>query len=95
MELFGSGSSLAVGLDARTPLWSTEDGHARPTRPYYLFLDRFGPAYRAELNVFMDVIANRCDNPCPPAEALEAMRIAVACDVSRRERRRVALSEIP
>jgi myo-inositol 2-dehydrogenase / D-chiro-inositol 1-dehydrogenase len=94
MELFGSKSSLAVGLDARTPLYSTEDGQPPPDKPYNLFLDRFGPAYRSELNVFLRVVARRTPNPCTPADALEAMRIAVACDVSRRERRRVALSEI-
>ena len=34
-------------------------------------------------------------NPCYGREALQALRIAEACEVSRRERRPVALAEIP
>jgi myo-inositol 2-dehydrogenase/D-chiro-inositol 1-dehydrogenase len=34
------------------------------------------------------------ENPCGPADALQALRIAEACDVSRREGRAVAVEEI-
>jgi len=94
MELFGSRDSVAVGLDARTPLRSLEDGVAQPVDPYSFFLDRFARAYREELNVFVEVAAGRKENPCPPADALEAMRVAVACDVSRREHRPVRVEEV-
>jgi myo-inositol 2-dehydrogenase / D-chiro-inositol 1-dehydrogenase len=95
MELFGSRDSVAVGMDGRTPLRSLEDGGPdAPAEPYAFFLDRFADAYRAELNTFVDVVAGRAVNPCPPEEALEAMRVAVACDLSRRERRPVQLSEV-
>ncbi len=95
MELFGSRDSITVGLNSRTPLRSVEDGEASPADPYQSFLDRFEPAYRAELDVFLEVAAGRAENPCPPKEALEAMRVAVACDISRREHRPVALTEVP
>lgn len=95
MELFGSADSIAVGLDARVPLRSVEaDGPALSPRPWASFVDRFADAYRAELDAFIDVAAGRRPNPCPPADALIAMRVAVACDRSRKEHRPVALSEV-
>ena len=95
MEVFGSGDSFSVGLNDRTPLRSVEDGGpAAPTDAYRFFLDRFGSAYRAELDVFVEVVQGRASNPCPPEDALEAMRVAVACDLSRREHRPVAIREI-
>lgn len=90
MELFGAGDSVAVGLDARTPLRSLEDGGpAAPTHAYEGFLDRFAPAYRAELEAFLEVAAGRAPNPCPPEDALAAMLVAVACDRARAEHRPV------
>jgi myo-inositol 2-dehydrogenase / D-chiro-inositol 1-dehydrogenase len=95
MEVFGSRDSFAVGLDARTPLRSLEEGGPPPPdRPYPNFLTRFAAAYRAELDHFLAVAAGRAENPCPPEDALEAMRVAVACDVSRREHRPVKVGEV-
>jgi myo-inositol 2-dehydrogenase/D-chiro-inositol 1-dehydrogenase len=94
MELFGSGDSIAIGMNDRTPLRSVEEGAKPPNDPYASFLDRFAIAYRTELDVFMDVAAKKVANPCPPEEALEAMRVAVACDISRREHRPVSLREV-
>jgi myo-inositol 2-dehydrogenase/D-chiro-inositol 1-dehydrogenase len=95
MELFGSGDSIAVGLDARVPLRSVEDdGPVLADRPWASFVERFGAAYRAELAVFIDVVAGRAKNPCSPEDALAAMRVAVACDRSRRQHRPIALREV-
>lgn len=95
LEAFGSGDSVAAGWDARTPLRSAEpNGPPDPERPYSFFLDRFAAAYRAELDAFLEVAAGRMPNPCPPEEAREAIRIAMACDLSREEHRPVRLSEI-
>src|SRR5437868_127446 len=49
LEVFGTKDSIAVGLDARTPLRSVEVGMPAAADAYPDFLDRFGPAYRAEL----------------------------------------------
>ena len=94
MEVFGSRDSVAVGVDARTPLRSLEEGVAPPADAYGFFLDRFAPAYREELNVFVEVAAGQRENPCPPVDALEAMRVAVECNVSRREHRPVRVEEV-
>ncbi|WP_333739194.1 Gfo/Idh/MocA family protein [Streptomyces sp. IBSBF 2806] len=96
MELAGELDQIVVGLDDRTPIASTEPtGPPAADKPWSGFLERFGPAYEAELNAFVDVVRGMRPNPCDGREALHALRIAEACEVSRHERRAVALAEIP
>ncbi len=95
MELAGERDQLAVGLDDRAPLTSAEPGgRPAPNKPWPGFLERFAPAYEAELTAFIDVARGTRDNPCDGREALHALRIAEACELSRRERRVVRLTEI-
>jgi myo-inositol 2-dehydrogenase/D-chiro-inositol 1-dehydrogenase len=104
MELAGEKDQLAVGLDPRTPLTSLEptaraaaQGIAQGTTPapWPGFLERFAPAYEAELTVFVRAVRGEAPNPCDGYEALEALRIAEACERSRREGRPVAMAELP
>jgi myo-inositol 2-dehydrogenase/D-chiro-inositol 1-dehydrogenase len=95
MELAGSLDQIAVGVDARTPITSMEPGAAPGVAdPWTGFVDRFGDAYRAEIDAFVQVVAGRTENPCDGREALEALLVAEACEVSRRERRPVAIAEM-
>jgi myo-inositol 2-dehydrogenase/D-chiro-inositol 1-dehydrogenase len=95
MELLGSGDNVVVGLDDRAPIRSLEGGGAAPPPDAYThFSERFRPAYVAEMEAFVDVAAGRRESPCKAEEALEALRIAVACDRSRREHRPVRLEEL-
>ena len=95
MELFGSADSVSVGWDPRMPLRSVEPGMPpAPVEPYRNFQQRFADAYRAEMGAFIDVVARRRENPCTPQDALEALRVAVACDLSRAEHRPVRLEEV-
>jgi myo-inositol 2-dehydrogenase/D-chiro-inositol 1-dehydrogenase len=94
-ELFGSGDSVAVGLGPRTPIRSLDpDGPGLPEHPWRGFLDRFGAAFEAELDAWLEVVAGERANPCPGEEALEALRVAVACDLSAREGRPVRVEEV-
>ncbi|MGI5163576.1 Gfo/Idh/MocA family protein [Spirillospora sp. CA-253888] len=93
LELFGAKDSLVAGLDARTPLTPVPE-HAVPGSPYGGFLERFAAAYDAELRAFVDVVAGRRANPCPPEEALEAFYLAEACELARREGRAVDPAEV-
>ena len=95
MELFGVGDSVSVGLHPTLPLRSMEPGGVAITQPTpKTFLDRFGPAYRSELEVFMNVAQGRAESPCTPEDAREALRIAIACNMSRAECRPVRLEEV-
>jgi myo-inositol 2-dehydrogenase/D-chiro-inositol 1-dehydrogenase len=94
MEVFGSIDSVAVGWDDRTPLRSLQPGVDPPAGPPYRdFLDRFAPAYAAEMNAFVDLVQGRIPNPCPPDEARAAFVAALAAGRSVAEGRPVAVAE--
>ncbi|MFE5207094.1 Gfo/Idh/MocA family oxidoreductase [Streptomyces sp. NPDC056600] len=96
MELAGELDQIVVGLDERTPFFSAgPGGPAAAEKPWSGFLERFAPAYQAELYTFLDVVRGDRPNPCDGRQALEALRVAEACELSRRERRPVHLGEIP
>nr|WSW65926.1 Gfo/Idh/MocA family oxidoreductase [Streptomyces sp. NBC_00995] len=96
MELAGEADQIVVGLGGRTPLTSAEPGGpGAPADPWPGFLERFAPAYEAELDAFVRLVRGEAANGCDGREALSALRIAEACEVSRRERRAVELTEIP
>ncbi|WP_280265917.1 Gfo/Idh/MocA family protein [Nocardia wallacei] len=95
LEVLGSKGNAVVGLDDRAPLRSVEpDYPVSPFPPYPGFMDRFRRAYTEELTVFTDVAAGRVESPCTPGDALEAFYIAEACELSRRDRRPVAVDEV-
>jgi len=95
MEVFGSKDSIAVGWDDHIPLHSVEPGVPPPPgAAYENFQQRFRPAYEAELAAFLDVARGRRENPCTAADALEALRVAVAADMARAQHRPVRLAEV-
>jgi len=95
LEVFGTTDSIAVGLDARSPLRSVEPGAAAPVGPAYAgFLERFEPAYRHELVTFVSTLRDGGPSPCTLAEARAALVIALAADRSRAERRPVPIEEL-
>lgn len=94
LELFGTGDSIAAGAGPRMPLRSVESGSLRPANAYRNFLERFEPAYRAELGAFVDAVRMDGDSPCTLAEARAALLVALAADRSRAERRPVAIEEV-
>lgn len=95
LEVLGSTTNTIVGLDPRSPLHSAEPGVTpSPHPPYPNFMDRFREAYTTELQAFLAVVAGTLESPCTPADALEAIYVAEACEVSRRERRPVPLTEV-
>jgi myo-inositol 2-dehydrogenase/D-chiro-inositol 1-dehydrogenase len=95
MELAGELDQITVGLDDRTPVTSAEpQGPAAPLSPWPGFLERFAPAYEAELDAFVRVVRGELPNPCDGREGWYALLVAEACEVSRRKRRPVEIAEI-
>lgn len=95
MEIFGERGTIAVGLDHSLAMRSAEEGVDFPRGPQkWSFMERFLPAYQAELAAFAEVVRGERPSPCTVRDALEAFRVAEACELSRAERRPVALSEI-
>jgi myo-inositol 2-dehydrogenase/D-chiro-inositol 1-dehydrogenase len=56
-------------------------------------MDRFGPAYRAELQGFLAAVRDRAESACTVLEARRALVVALAADRSRREHRPVRIEE--
>lgn len=100
MEVFGSRGAVAVGAGERSPLRPVETAGESPpagpplAEPYRDFLDRFAPAYRAEMDAFVGLALGESPNPCPPTEARSAFVAALAASRSATENRPVALSEL-
>lgn len=95
MEIHAEKGAVAVGLDDSLAFRSAEEGVGFPRGPQnWSFMERFRPAYRAELAAFLDVAIGRTRSPCTVDDALQAFRVAEACERSRAERRPVDLSEI-
>lgn len=95
MELAGSRSTLVVGLDDRVPLRSAEPGVDFPSgEPWEVFWPRFTAAYEAEIGAFVAMVVDGAPSPCTVADALEAVLIAEAADLSRREHRPVRITEV-
>lgn len=96
MEVVGSAGTIGVGFDRSLAVTSAEEGADYPTGPrHWSFMERFLPAYRAELAAFADVVRGGRPSPCTVDDALQAFRVAEACDLSRHEDRVVRLNEVP
>jgi myo-inositol 2-dehydrogenase/D-chiro-inositol 1-dehydrogenase len=92
-EVAGSVGKVVVDAGQRTPATHIRrvgfEGDLYPD-----FGDRFEVAYRRELEVFFaDLAAGRMPSPGPD-DALETLRLAVACTRSWREGRTVRLDEV-
>ena len=95
LEVFGTADSIAVGSDSRSPIRSVEPGAPEPVAPGYRnFLERFEPAYRAELAAFAASVRDSGESPCSLHEARTALRVALAADRSRTERRPIGVEEV-
>jgi myo-inositol 2-dehydrogenase/D-chiro-inositol 1-dehydrogenase len=95
MEVAGTLATWAVGLDDRTALHSAEPGVSFPEgTPAQSFWSRFEAAYRAEMTAFVAMARGEAQSPCTVEEALEALYVAEAADLSRREHRPVSIEEV-
>jgi myo-inositol 2-dehydrogenase / D-chiro-inositol 1-dehydrogenase len=96
MEVLGSEGTLGVGYDESLAVTSAEPRATYPSGPrHWSFMERFLPAYRAELTAFAAVARGVLSSPCTVDDALQAFRVAEACELSRHEGRPVTLDEIP
>ncbi len=95
MEVFSLKDSLSVGSNSLSQPRLVEPDTVPPTKgPYRDFMERFGDSLRQETAAFIQVMRGERENPSPPAAAMEALRVAVACEVSRKEGRHVRIAEI-
>lgn len=97
VELVTDDEHLTTGLSARTPArhldWIPTDERERPAA-WSGYLERFEPAYRAELEAFLAAARGEREPATSGWDGVEAMRIAIAATRSYRERRTVTLDEV-
>jgi myo-inositol 2-dehydrogenase/D-chiro-inositol 1-dehydrogenase len=94
LEVAGSNGAIGVGYDDSLALRSVEAGADYPKGPQkWSYMERFLPAYRAELAAFTDVVAG-APSPCTVRDALAAFRVAEACELSRAKAQLIDLTEI-
>ena len=84
LEVFGSLDSFGAGIDACTPMTSTEPGISPPGARYDQFIERFERAFRAEVAAFIRLVSGTGVNLTPPREGLVAIQIAQAAAESIR-----------
>lgn len=93
MEVAGSTGTLATGLDPHAPLRFTAGGPQPAAVSHDGFLSRFRDAYVAELTAFTEVAAGTRPSPCTGDDALAALLVAEAADLSCRTGRPVRVEE--
>jgi len=94
MELFGTTDSVTVGLDAHTPIRTLDPGLDLPQDPVTVgWLERFGPAYKAEMEAFVDAVVEDQPSPCTVDDARAALAVAEACRRSLVAERPVSVEE--
>lgn len=95
MEVFGSDDSVSVGSVGPVFPRPVEPERHSPDGPSYGdFLERFEEAFRRETAAFLSVVREENANPCPGTNALEALRVVVACERSRETGAPVRVAEV-
>lgn len=101
LEVHGSAGTRVAGLDDHAPLVSAEPGVGWPAEvPYPTFAQRFRQAYVDELTAFVDLCtrapddAGPVESPCTGEDALAALLVAEACELSRAQSRAVRVAEV-
>lgn len=94
LEVFGSLDSVSAGLNVRTPIRDSEQSLNFSSNVYTGFVDRFRDAFRTETYSFISFANGELPNPCPAGAALDALRVAEACEISVSEKRPVEISEL-
>ncbi|HET8814995.1 MAG TPA: Gfo/Idh/MocA family oxidoreductase [Solirubrobacterales bacterium] len=89
VEVVGSQMSVAAGVAPPAVLQDCGG------EEWLGFAERFAGAFAAEIEAFVELVAGRGPNRCPAGAALEALRVAIACEISAREGRTVRLDEVP
>ena len=92
-EVLGTQGTVKVGYLRETPIVvMTKDGVTHDTVPW--FMERFGEAYVAQLQNFIDHLQKQKEPAIKCADGVAALRVAVAATRAFKENRPVAVSEI-
>lgn len=92
-EVLGSEGALTIGVQQHTPVvLFTRAGAQHDVTPY--LMERFGDAYRAQLQHFVDSLRNGQSPAVSGADALAACEIGIAATQAYQMGRSVSISEV-
>jgi myo-inositol 2-dehydrogenase/D-chiro-inositol 1-dehydrogenase len=92
-EVFGMDGKIVIQAEPKTPIRHYSESGYRMDH-FHFFMDRFGAAFRAELEAFFRCVAEGIEPSPGVADALESLKISVAATLSWKERRPVQLNEV-
>jgi myo-inositol 2-dehydrogenase/D-chiro-inositol 1-dehydrogenase len=92
-EVAGATGKVVIEDRQKTPATFSHDFGFHGDH-YENFPDRFEAAFRLELEAFIEAVRTGRQPSPGPEDALETLRLALACTRSRQERRPVRLSEV-
>jgi myo-inositol 2-dehydrogenase/D-chiro-inositol 1-dehydrogenase len=92
-EVSGEQGKFVIHAESKTPTYHFRKGGWERDY-YYFFMDRFGPAFRAELVAFFEALSREQALSPDATDALESLRIGVAATRSLREGRPVKIAEV-
>jgi predicted dehydrogenase len=91
-EIWGTKGSIQIGYYRQTPIVTlTKEGVAHDAVPY--FMERFENAYLAQIRNFVEHLQKGLPPSITGADAMAALRISVAANLSLREQRPVEIEE--
>ena len=92
-EVSGEQGKFVIHAESKTPTYHFRKGGWERDY-YYFFMDRFGPAFRAELVAFFEALSREQALSPDATDALESLRISVAATRSLREGMPVKIAEV-
>jgi myo-inositol 2-dehydrogenase/D-chiro-inositol 1-dehydrogenase len=96
MELACTKETISVGFNTFMPVTSAEPDFTfqQAGDRFPSFYPRFAPAYAVEIGAFIDMVHNGGPSPATVEDALTALYVCEALDLSRAEHRPVRIDEV-
>jgi len=93
IEALGSGGMLQAGNPSPTTVTRLSEEAVTSDKPPYFFLERYAEAYRAELDEFIQVVAEGRAPAVDGRDGRAALALAEAATISNREARPVKMED--
>ncbi len=93
-EVFGSGGMAASKNDSESTVVISNDNGVTGEKPLYFFLERYMDSFASEVKEFVDAVVNDKEIKTGIEDGLRAVVIALAGNLSIKEKRTVEISEI-
>ena len=94
LEVFGSEGMMKAENPLKTTNYLLDQSGVHLSRNLDFFIDRYAESYRIEMQTFVECLQKKIPMPITGDDGLKAMLIALAANISLKEKRPVRLDEI-